>query len=118
MRAKEFPVVDIEGAAKASLAIASYHLELNDMDQGFEWLSWALDEAPDNTMVKQIIIYNMDAVKNFLCSCSGSLTPSPSGRSSPMQESVSAAVPVSAAAAAVSASIERDLAETVTRLAL
>ena len=118
VRTEEFPAGDIEGAAKASLAIATYHLELDEMDKGLEWLSRALDEAPDNTMVKQIIIYNRDVVKTFLRSCSSSSTPSPSGRSSPVQESVSAAVPVSAAAAAASASIERDLAETVTRLAL
>ncbi len=116
VRTSKFPAGDVEGAAKASLAIATYYLDLDEMDKGLEWLSHALEEAPDNTMVKEIIRYNRDIVHDFLRSCSASSTPAPSGRSSPVSES--ATVPVTVATAAVTASIERDLAETVTRLAL
>ena len=42
VRTSEFPAGDLEGAAKASLAIATYHLELQELEKGREWLAKAL----------------------------------------------------------------------------
>ena len=88
---QDFPAGDVEGAAKASLAIATYHFELQEIAIGKQWLQQALDEAPaDNVFLRAMIMYNFSVVGNFEdCLDAMSLTStqaasgSASGRSSP-----------------------------------
>ena len=86
VKTPEFPAGDLEGAAKASLAIANYHLELQELDMGKKWLLQALEETPtDKQSLLEIIAFNMQVVKiheEMLSAMSGSSTPL-SGRSSP-----------------------------------
>ena len=87
VRTKEFPAGDLEGAAKASLAIACYKLEQGELEEGEEWLKLALAEAPeDKVMVRSFIEFNMGIVAEVLQSCSASSTPVHSGRSSPVEQ--------------------------------
>jgi hypothetical protein len=86
VRTSEFPAGDLEGAAKASLAIATYHLELQELEKGREWLAKALEEAPeDKALVRAAIEHNMSIVKQIMQAFSASSTPVQSGRSSPVQ---------------------------------
>ena len=49
VRTSEFPAVDLEGAAKASLAIANYHLQLQELEKGREWLAKSLENSIHHT---------------------------------------------------------------------
>lgn len=87
VRTKEFPAGDLEGAAKASLAIACYKLEQGEFQEGSKWLELALAEAPeDKVMVRSFIEFNMGILAEMLQSCSASSTPVHSGRSSPVEQ--------------------------------
>jgi hypothetical protein len=99
VRTREFPAGDMEGAAKASLALAAYHLQLLELEEGREWLATALAEAPkDKHLVLAIIEHNMCALRRMLRELSSSSTPAQSGRSSPAQSGRSS--PAQAAAEA------------------
>jgi hypothetical protein len=101
----EFPAGDLEGAAQASLAIACYYLELDNLEKGHTWLQKAQDEAPKNKILLCAFIeHNMDVVKKVLQQCSASSTPAQSGRSSPV-----APVPASQARPLDAASLASDL---------
>ena len=89
VRTDKFPAGDLEGAAKASLAIACYYLELDELEKGRKWLEHALEEAPkDNKSLCAIIEHNMDCLEKVMRECSASSTPCntpvQSGRSSPV----------------------------------
>ncbi len=87
VRTDKFPTGDFEGAAKASLAIACYYMELDELEKGRKWLEYALAEAPeDNEFLCAIIEHNMDQVKKLMQDFSGSSTPAQSGRSSPVYD--------------------------------
>jgi hypothetical protein len=87
VRTKKFPAGDLEGAAKASLAIACYKLEQGEFQEGAKWLELALAEAPeDKLMVRFFIEFNMGILADMLESCSASSTPVHSGRSSPVEQ--------------------------------
>ena len=104
VRTDEFPAGDLEGAAQASLAIACYYLELDELEKGRKWLEKAQDEAPkDKILLCAIIENNMEIVKIMMQQCSASSTPAPSGRSSPV-----APVPASQARPLDAASLARD----------
>jgi hypothetical protein len=105
VRTDKFPAGDLEGAAQASLAIACYYLELDNLEKGHTWLQKAQDEAPkDKILLCAFIEHNMDVVKKVLQQCSASSTPAQSGRSSPV-----APVPASEARPLDAASLASDL---------
>ena len=105
IRTDEFPAGDVEGAAQASLAIACYYLELDELEKGRKWLEKAQDEAPkDKIVLCAIIEHNMEMLKALLQHCSASSTPAQSGRSSPV-----APVPASEARPLDAASLASDL---------
>ena len=105
VRTDEFPAGDLEGAAQASLAIACYYLELDDLEKGRKWLEKAQDEAPkDKILLCTIIEHNMEILTTVLQQCSASSTPAQSGRSSPV-----APVPASEARPLDAASLASDL---------
>jgi hypothetical protein len=84
VRTSEFPAGDMEGAAKASLALGAYHLYLFELEEAREWLATALAESPkDKDFVRAIIAHNMRALRHMLRDLSSSSTPAQSGRSSP-----------------------------------
>ena len=86
VRTREFPAGDLEGAAQASLAIACYYLELQELEKGHKWLEKALEEAPkDKALVCAAIEHNMSIVKQIMQSCSASSTPAQSRSSSPVR---------------------------------
>ena len=58
-RSSEFPAGDMEGVASASLAIACYHLEVDEFHQCSEWMTKARDEAPKDTIVHQTVLHNI-----------------------------------------------------------
>ena len=67
VRTSEFPAGDLAGAAKASLALATYHLALLQHDKGRQWLDTALAEAPkDNTRLLSMIEHNMIQMQKCL----------------------------------------------------
>ena len=85
VRTSEFPAGDMEGAAKASLALGAYHFYLFELDEAREWLTTALAEAPkDKDFVRVIIKHNMRALRHVIRDLSSSSTPAQSGRSSPV----------------------------------
>jgi hypothetical protein len=85
VRTSEFPAGDMEGAAKASLALGAYHFYLFELDEAREWLTTALAEAPkDKDFVRAIIKHNMRALRHVIRDLSSSSTPAQSGRSSPV----------------------------------
>ena len=105
IRTDEFPAGDVEGAAQASLAIACYYLELDNLEKGHTWLQKAQDEAPkDKILLCAFIEHNMEMLKKVLQQCSASSTPAQSGRSSPV-----APVPASEARPLDAASLASDL---------
>ena len=105
IRTDEFPAGDVEGAAQASLAIACYYLELDNLEKGHTWLQKAQDEAPkDKIILCAFIEHNMEKLKTVLQQCSASSTPAQSGRSSPV-----APVPASEARPLDAASLASDL---------
>ena len=60
VRTSEFPGGDLEGAAKASMALAVYHMQLLELEKGHQWLETALAEAPqDKVFLRVIIAHNM-----------------------------------------------------------
>ena len=84
VRTDEFPAGDLEGAAQASLAIACYYLELDNLEKGHTWLQKAQDEAPkDKILLCAFIEHNMDVVKKVLQQCSASTTPCSSASATP-----------------------------------
>ena len=84
IRTDEFPAGDLEGAAQASLAIACYYLELDNLEKGHTWLQKAQDEAPKNKILLCAFIeHNMDVVKKVLQQCSASTTPCSSANATP-----------------------------------
>ncbi len=115
VRTDEFPAGDLEGAAQASLAIACYYLELDDLEKGRKWLEKAQDEEPkDKIILCAFIEYNMEQVNIILQKSSATSTPAQStpastpaqsGRSSPV-----APVPASEARPLDPSSLARDLA--------
>ena len=106
VRTDEFPAGDLEGAAQASLAIACYYLELDNLEKGHTWLQKAQDEAPkDKKILCACIEHNMEIVNIMMQQCSASSTPAQSGRSSPV-----APVPASEARPLDPSSLARDLA--------
>jgi hypothetical protein len=105
IRTDEFPAGDLEGAAQASLAIACYYLELDNLEKGHTWLQKAQDEAPkDKILLCAFIEHNMEMLKTVLEQCSASSTPAQSGRSSPVSP-----VPASEARPLDAASLASDL---------
>jgi hypothetical protein len=85
VRTSEFPAGDLEGAAKASLAIGCYKMEQGHFEQGREWMATALAEAPkDALLVRAFVQYNIEVVDEMLEKCSLTSTPRTSGRSSPV----------------------------------
>ena len=105
IRTHEFPAGDVEGAAQASLAIACYYLELDELEKGRKWLEKAQDEAPkDKILLCTFIEHNMEILTTVLQQCSASSTPAQSGRSSPVTP-----VPASEARPLDSASLASDL---------
>jgi hypothetical protein len=105
VRTDKFPSVDLEGAAQASLAIACYYLELDDLEKGRKWLELVLEEEPeDKKLLCAFIEHNMEIVKKMMQECSASSTPAHSGRSSPV-----APVPASEARPLDAASLASDL---------
>ena len=118
VRTDEFPAGDLEGAAQASLAIACYYLQLDDLEKGRKWLEKAQDEAPkDKIILCAFIEYNMEQVNIIMQKSSAASTPAQStpastpstpaqsGRSSPV-----APVPASEARTLDPSSLARDLA--------
>jgi hypothetical protein len=88
VRTDEFPCGDVEGAAKASLAIACYYLELDNLEKGHMWLQKAQDEAPkDKILLCAFIEHNMEMLTTVVAQCSATSTPVQSGRSSPVRPS-------------------------------
>ena len=105
VRTDEFPAGDLEGAAQASLAIACYYLELDNLEKGHTWLQKAQDEAPkDKKILCACIEHNMEIVNIMMQQCSASSTPAHSGRSSPL-----APVPASEARPLDAASLASNL---------
>ena len=104
IRTDKFPAGDLEGSAQASLAIACYYLELDELEKGRKWLQNAQDEAPkDKILLCAFIEHNMEILTTVLQQCSASSTPAQSGRSSPV-----APVPASEARPLDAASLARD----------
>ena len=84
VRTEAFPDGDLEGAAKASLAIAVYYVQQCKFDEGMEWLNIAYEQAPENrSQVRAYIKYNIDVVSGVLDSFSETTTNHGSGRASP-----------------------------------
>ena len=105
IRTDKFPAGDLEGSAQASLAIACYYLELDELEKGHTWLQKAQDEAPkDKKILCACIEHNMEIVNIMMQQCSASSTPAHSGRSSPL-----APVPASEARPLDAASLASDL---------
>jgi hypothetical protein len=85
VRTSEFPGGDLEGAAKASMALAVYHMQLLELEKGRQWLETALAEAPqDKVFLRVIIAHNMRTLQYHIRELSSSSTPAQSGRSSPV----------------------------------
>ena len=84
VRTEALPNGDLEGAAKASLAIAVYYVQQCKFDEGMEWLNIAYEQAPENrSQVRAYIKYNIDVVSGVLDSFSETTTNHGSGRASP-----------------------------------
>jgi hypothetical protein len=95
VRTEAFPNGDLEGAAKASLAIAVYYVQQCKFDEGMEWLNIAYEQAPESrSQVRAYIKYNMDVVSAVLDSCSQTTTNQGSGRASPDLDDIPWGVPV------------------------
>lgn len=87
VRTEAFPNGDLEGAAKASLAIAVYYVQQCKFDEGMEWLNIAYEQAPENrSQVRAYIKYNIDVVSGVLDSFSETTTNHGSGRGSPVDD--------------------------------
>jgi hypothetical protein len=87
VRTEAFPDGDLEGAAKASLAIAVYYVQQCKFDEGMEWLNIAYEQAPESrSQVRAYIKYNIDVVSGALGSFLETTTNHGSGRASPVSE--------------------------------